>query len=170
MRARTTAGFTLIELLVVLAILAFASGIVVANLPSIRSPAQASAEKFAAQLQAANEMAVMSTPSLRIESDENGYRFQRLTAEGWTSEGLPALLRADAVARGVASEIRFVELTDANSRFLSGAQPVDANEVRRAALDPAGMAPLIEATFSGYGQRWRVVAAPDAAIEVGRDG
>lgn len=166
----SSAGFTLIELLVVLAILAFASGVVAVNLPAIRSPAQASAEKFAAQLQAASELALMSTPSLRIESDEQGYRFQRWTAEGWTSEGLPASLRGASVTRGVAAEIQFTELTEANARFLNGATSTDAADVRRASLDPSGMAPRIEAVFSGYGQRWRVVATPGGSIEVSRDG
>lgn len=80
---RGRAGFTLIELLVVMLIVAMISSVVVLNLPPPRGEEKNEAEVFAARLDAASEMAVMTGAMFGLEVSEGGYRYYRYERGVW---------------------------------------------------------------------------------------
>lgn len=80
---RASAGFTLIELLVVMLIVAMISSVVVLNLPPPRGEEKNEAEVFAARLDAASELAVMTGAMFGLEVSEDGYRYYRYERGVW---------------------------------------------------------------------------------------
>ncbi len=82
---RRNAGFTLVELLVVMLIVAMISGVVVLNMPPPRDSQKNEAEIFAARLNLATELAIMTGSMIGLEVDQTGYRFFRFVDGEWTA-------------------------------------------------------------------------------------
>lgn len=80
---RACAGFTLIELLVVMLLVAMISSVIVLNLPPPRGEEKNEAEVFAARLDAASELAVMTGAMFGLEVSEEGYRYYRYDRGVW---------------------------------------------------------------------------------------
>ncbi len=76
-------GFTLVELLVVMLIVAMMAGVIVLNMPPPRSGEKNQAEVFAARLNLAAELAVMTGSMIGLEVDPTGYRYFRFVDGKW---------------------------------------------------------------------------------------
>lgn len=83
--ARRSAGFTLIELLVVMLIVAMIASVVVLNMPPPRDSQKNQAEVFAARLNLAAEMAIMTGSMIGLEVDPSGYRYYRFVDGAWAA-------------------------------------------------------------------------------------
>lgn len=78
-----TAGFTLVELMIVIALVALASAAVVLALPDPRGRLRDDAERFAARVRAAHDLAVVEGRSVSVWVSDGGYGFDRREAGAW---------------------------------------------------------------------------------------
>lgn len=80
-------GFTLVELMVVLAILALAAAAVVLTIPGEEQHVRSEADRLAARLAAARDIAVIEGRSVAVDLAPSGYGFARRIDGAW--EPLP---------------------------------------------------------------------------------
>ena len=83
-RARPNAnGFTLVELMVVLAIMALAATAVVLTMPGEERTVRSEADRLAARLAAARDVAVIEGRSVAVSFAPSGYGFERRISGEW---------------------------------------------------------------------------------------
>lgn len=83
-RARPHAnGFTLVELMVVLAIMALAATAVVLTIPGEERTVRSEADRLAARLAAARDVAVIEGRSVAVNFAPSGYGFERRISGEW---------------------------------------------------------------------------------------
>ena len=76
-------GFTLVELMVVLAILALAATAVVLTIPGEERTVRSEADRLAARLAAARDIAVVEGRSVSVNFAPSGYGFERRVEGAW---------------------------------------------------------------------------------------
>lgn len=76
-------GFTLVELMVVLAILGLAVTAVVLTIPGEERSVRSEADRLAARLAAARDVAVVEGRSVAVNFAPSGYGFERRVAGAW---------------------------------------------------------------------------------------
>lgn len=76
-------GFTLVELMIVLAILALAATAVVLTIPGEERSVRSEADRLAARLAAARDVAVIEGRSVAVHFSPSGYGFERRIAGEW---------------------------------------------------------------------------------------
>jgi len=76
-------GFTLVELMVVLAILALAATAVVLTIPGEERTVRSEADRLAARLAAARDVAVIEGRSVSVNFAPSGYGFERRIEGAW---------------------------------------------------------------------------------------
>ena len=82
-RKARTSGFTLVELMVVLAILALAATAVVLTIPGEERTVRSEADRLAARLAAARDVAVIEGRSVAVHLAPSGYGFERRIEGAW---------------------------------------------------------------------------------------
>jgi general secretion pathway protein H len=82
-RRREPGGFTLVELMVVLAIMALAATAVVLTIPGEERTVRSEADRLAARLAAARDIAVVEGRSVAVTFAPSGYGFERRIAGEW---------------------------------------------------------------------------------------
>ena len=80
---RAPNGFTLVELMVVLAIMALAATAVVLTIPGEERTVRSEADRLAARLAAARDVAVIEGRSVAVNFAPSGYGFERRIAGEW---------------------------------------------------------------------------------------
>jgi len=98
-------GLTLVELLVGLAIAGLAAAAVLLALPPGRESLPAEAERLAAKLRAAADLAVISGRMIGVEVTARGYRFYRREAQGWEPLAVDPALEAGAWSTAVTAHL-----------------------------------------------------------------
>lgn len=96
-------GFTLVELMVVIAIMALAATAVVLTIPGEERTVRSEADRLAARLAAARDVAVIEGRSVSVNFAPSGYGFERKIDGSW--QPLPGRAFAQ---RGWPDGIRFV--------------------------------------------------------------
>lgn len=76
-------GFTLVELMVVLAIMALAATVVVLTIPGEERTVRSEADRLAARLAAARDIAVIEGRSVSVNFVPSGYGFERRVEGAW---------------------------------------------------------------------------------------
>lgn len=76
-------GFTLVELMVVLAIMALAATVVVLTIPGEERTVRSEADRLAARLAAARDVAVIEGRSVSVNFAPSGYGFERRVEGAW---------------------------------------------------------------------------------------
>ena len=76
-------GFTLVELMVVLAIMALAATAVVLTIPGEERSVRSEADRLAARLAAARDVAVIEGRSVAVHFAPSGYGFERRVSGEW---------------------------------------------------------------------------------------
>lgn len=76
-------GFTLVELMVVLAIMALAATAVVLTIPGEEQAVRSEADRLAARLAAARDVAVIEGRSVAVNFAPSGYGFERRIEGAW---------------------------------------------------------------------------------------
>ena len=76
-------GFTLVELMVVLAIMALAATAVVLTIPGEERAVHSEADRLAARLAAARDVAVIEGRSIAVSFAPSGYGFERRVSGQW---------------------------------------------------------------------------------------
>jgi general secretion pathway protein H len=76
-------GFTLVELMVVLAIFALAAAAVVLTMPGEEQGVRSEADRLAARLAAARDVAVIEGRSVAVTLAPSGYGFERRVSGAW---------------------------------------------------------------------------------------
>ncbi|MBB6427299.1 GspH/FimT family pseudopilin [Sphingopyxis sp. JAI128] len=76
-------GFTLVELMVVLAIMALAATAVVLTIPGEERTVRSEADRLAARLAAARDVAVIEGRSVTVNFAPSGYGFERRISGAW---------------------------------------------------------------------------------------
>lgn len=76
-------GFTLVELMVVLAIMALAATVVVLTIPGEERNVRSEADRLAARLAAARDVAVIEGRSVSVNFAPSGYGFERRVEGVW---------------------------------------------------------------------------------------
>ena len=82
---RPEAGFSLVEMLVVLAILAAVASTIFLNSPAATPNLAKEADKVAAQLLSARDLAIIENRPVLVEFDPSGYRVQQRSRFGWNA-------------------------------------------------------------------------------------
>jgi general secretion pathway protein H len=80
---RAPNGFTLVELMIVLAIMALAATAVVLTIPGEERTVRSEADRLAARLAAARDVAVIEGRSVAVNFAPSGYGFERRIAGEW---------------------------------------------------------------------------------------
>lgn len=96
-------GFTLVELMVVLAIMALAATVVVLTIPGEERNVRSEADRLAARLAAARDVAVIEGRSVAVHFAPSGYGFERRIDGAW--QPLPGRAFEQ---RGWPNDVRFV--------------------------------------------------------------
>ncbi|MBA4047531.1 MAG: type II secretion system protein GspH [Sphingomonas sp.] len=78
-----SAGFTLVELMIVLTLIGLASAAVVLAWPDPRGALRDDAERFAARVRAAHDMAIIEGRSVSVWVSDGGYGFDKRAAGAW---------------------------------------------------------------------------------------
>jgi general secretion pathway protein H len=131
-------GFTLVELMVVLAILALAATAVVLTVPGEERTVRSEADRLAARLAAARDVAVIEGRSIAVNFAPSGYGFERRIDGAW--QPLPGRAFAQ---RSWPSGIRFV----------AG----DGQSAARVRFDRIGISPTPQAVVLSGGDAREVV-------------
>lgn len=149
-RARPDAnGFTLVELMIVLAIMALAATAVVLTIPGEERTVRSEADRLAARLAAARDVAVIEGRSVAVNFAPSGYGFERRMSGEW--QPLP----------GRAFERRN---WPGDVRFTAG----NGQGAARILFDRVGISPTPQAIVLTGGDAREVVRV-SATGEVGRD-
>lgn len=82
-RSKGSSGFTLVELMVVLAILALAATAVALTIPGEERSVRSEADRLAARLAAARDVAVIEGRSVAVNLAPSGYGFERRIEGEW---------------------------------------------------------------------------------------
>ncbi|WP_447764627.1 GspH/FimT family pseudopilin [Sphingopyxis panaciterrae] len=82
-RRAGTSGFTLVELMVVLTILALAAAAVVLTIPGEERNVRSEADRVAARLAAARDVAVIEGRGVAVNFAPSGYGFERRVEGAW---------------------------------------------------------------------------------------
>jgi general secretion pathway protein H len=80
---RGQGGFTLVELMIVLAIMALAATAVVLTIPGEERTVRSEADRLAARLAAARDIAVIEGRSVAVNFAPSGYGFERRISGEW---------------------------------------------------------------------------------------
>ncbi|WP_428683058.1 GspH/FimT family pseudopilin [Sphingopyxis sp.] len=131
-------GFTLVELMVVLAIMALAATAVVLTIPGEERTVRSEADRLAARLAAARDVAVIEGRSVSVSFAPSGYGFERRIEGGWQPLPGRAFERRDWPG-GV--------------RFVAG----DGQTVTRILFDRIGTSPTPQAVVLAGGDAREVV-------------
>ncbi|MGX5713977.1 type II secretion system protein [Sphingopyxis terrae subsp. ummariensis] len=142
-------GFTLVELMVVLTILALAATAVVLTIPGEERSVRSEADRLAARLAAARDVAVVEGRSVAVNFAPSGYGFERRIDGAWAP--LPG--RAFAQRNW-----------PADIRFAAG----DEQGAARILFDRVGTSPTPQAVVLAGGEAREVVRV-SATGEVSRD-
>jgi general secretion pathway protein H len=142
-------GFTLVELMVVLTILALAATAVVLTIPGEERSVRSEADRLAARLAAARDVAVVEGRSVAVNFAPSGYGFERRIDGAWAP--LPG--RAFAQRNW-----------PADIRFAAG----DGQGAARILFDRVGTSPTPQAVVLAGGDAREVVRV-SATGEVSRD-
>lgn len=89
---RGSAGFTLVELMIVLTLLGLASAAVVLTWPDPRGALRDEAERFAARVRTAHDMAIIEGRSVSVWVSDGGYGFDKRAAGAWAPMGEKPML------------------------------------------------------------------------------
>ena len=159
-------GVTLIETLIVLALIALLASVAVLNAPAIRSGARDDAEVFAARLDAATDLALISGAPVRVELSSAESVFSSFDDGAWRALESPRVLRRRAFHRDVAVTLLSFDaaLTDAD------APKGERDDVRRFLIDPVGGAGATSIAFADSRGRWVVSLDASGKPKVARDG
>ena len=131
-------GFTLVELMVVLAILGLAATAVVLTIPGEERTVRSEADRLAARLAAARDVAVIEGRSISVNFAPSGYGFERRIDGAW--QPLP----------GRAFEWR---KWPSGIRFVAG----DGQAVARVRFDRIGTSPTPQAVVLSGGDAREIV-------------
>lgn len=142
-------GFTLVELMVVLAILALAATAVVLTIPGEERTVRSEADRLAARLAGARDVAVIEGRSVSVNFAPSGYGFERRIAGEW--QPLPGRAFAQ---RNWPADVRFV----------AG----DGQGAARILFDRIGTSPTPQAIMLSGGDAREIVRV-SATGEVSRD-
>lgn len=82
-RSRPQNGFTLVELMVVIFIAGLMAGMVMLSLPGDERSLANDAEKFAARLAAARDVAIVRSRSMAVSIGPSGYGFEQREGGAW---------------------------------------------------------------------------------------
>ena len=146
---RAPNGFTLVELMVVLAIMALAATAVVLTIPGEERTVRSEADRLAARLAAARDVAVIEGRSVAVSFAPSGYGFERRISGEW--QPLP----------GRAFEQRS---WPGDVRFAAG----DGQGAARVLFDRVGTSPTPQAVVLSGGDAREIVRV-SATGEVSRD-
>lgn len=159
-----------------MAILAFATGMIVMNAPPRTPPAKQQALKFAAELDKAISFVVLTGAPVRLGVRQGEYQFEVYKEEGWESlpsflfsgSGvvLPSVPAAGTVISVFSEDVFLKNRVGLNSDL--GEERVDDNDWDYHAIDPFGAAPLPEINFQTSGSSWRVVISEAREVQVVR--
>jgi general secretion pathway protein H len=145
---RAPNGFTLVELMVVLAIMALAATAVILTIPGEERTVRSEADRLAARLAAARDVAVIEGRSVSVNFAPSGYGFERRIAGEW--QPLPGRAFAQRNWPG-------------GVRFSAG----DGQGAARILFDRVGISPTPQAiVLTGGGAR--EIVRVSATGEVGR--
>lgn len=147
-RREAVGGFTLVELMVVLAILALAATAVVLTIPGEERTVRSEADRLAARLAGARDVAVIEGRTVSVNFAPSGYGFERRVGDEW--QPLP----------GRAFEQRS---WPSDVRFVAG----DGQGVARILFDRVGTSPTPQAVTLSGGDAREVVRV-SATGEVSR--
>lgn len=142
-------GFTLVELMVVLAIMALAATAVVLTIPGEERTVRSEADRLAARLAAARDVAVIEGRGVAVSFAPSGYGFERRIEGAW--QPLP----------GRAFERRS---WPGGVRFVAG----DGQGAARIIFDRVGTSPTPQAVVLSGGDAREIVRV-SATGEVSRD-
>ncbi|MHA4838402.1 GspH/FimT family pseudopilin [Sphingopyxis sp. MSC1_008] len=145
---RGQGGFTLVELMIVLAIMALAATAVVLTIPGEERTVRSEADRLAARLAAARDVAVIEGRSVAVNFAPSGYGFERRISGEW--QPLP----------GRAFEQRN---WPADVRFAAG----DGQGAARILFDRVGISPTPQAVVLTGGEAREIVRV-SATGEVSR--
>ncbi|MBY4637969.1 GspH/FimT family pseudopilin [Sphingopyxis sp. XHP0097] len=149
-RRSRTGGFTLVELMVVLMILALAATAVVLTIPDEQQTVRSEADRLAARLAAARDIAVVEGRSVAVRFAPSGYGFERRIEGSW--QPLPGRSFAQ---RNWPSDVAF-----------AGG---DGQPVARLIFDRVGTSPTPQAlVLSGGGARETVRISATGEVSRGR--
>lgn len=163
---RRQAGVTLLELLVVLAILSLVAAVIVVNAAPGRAASREEAERFAARMTAAEEMALTASAPVRVEFRSDGYVFERFSGAAWRPATAPRFSPNRSFARDVAVN---AEIADPALANLDGDEEVEARERTIILLDPLGLGQPYSVVFADRRERWRVSGGAGAPVKVEPD-
>ncbi|MBL0768925.1 GspH/FimT family pseudopilin [Sphingopyxis sp. DHUNG17] len=149
-RRSRTGGFTLVELMVVLMILALAATAVVLTIPDEQQTVRSEADRLAARLAAARDIAVVEGRSVAVRFAPSGYGFERRIEGSW--QPLPGRTFAQ---RNWPSDVAFAG--------------DDGQPVARLIFDRVGTSPTPQAlVLSGGGARETVRISATGEVSRGR--
>ena len=146
---RAPNGFTLVELMIVLAIMALAATAVVLTIPGEERSVRSEADRLAARLAAARDVAVVEGRSVAVNFAPSGYGFEHRIDGAWAP--LPGRVFAQ---RNWPADIRFA----------AG----DGQGAARILFDRVGTSPTPQAVVLAGGEAREVVRV-SATGEVSRD-
>ncbi|WP_422060390.1 GspH/FimT family pseudopilin [Sphingopyxis sp.] len=141
-------GFTLVELMVVLAIMALAATIVALTIPGEEPTVRSEADRLAARLAAARDVAVIEGRSVSVNLAPSGYGFERRIGGAW--QPLPGRAFAQRNWPG-------------GVRFVAG----DGQAAARVLFDRVGTSPTPQAVVLSGGDAQEIVRV-SATGEVSR--
>lgn len=162
-KIRRQSGVTLLELLVVLAILALVATVAFINAPPGHGAAREEAERFAARMAAAEEMALAASAPLRVELGADGYVFTRFSGGDWRPVAESRFSPSRTYARAVTVIAEIADPALANE----DAEAEDATRQRTIILlDPLGMGQPYSVIFADRRERWRTSGGGGTPLKV----
>lgn len=136
------AGFTLVELIVAITIIAIMAAAAVLAIPSPDGGVRVEAERFAARVRAAQEMAMIESRANAVAVDPAGYAFSRSDGGAWRET------------------VRY--------SWEDGTQPDVGGRGGRSTFDATGLADPLELTLRRGDERAQIVIGSDGVIRVRR--
>ena len=163
---RRQKGVTLLELLVVLAILAFMTTIAMFNMPPSRGSAKEEAERFAARMRAAEQIAIAQSAAMRVDLTAQGYQFMQFDGEEWRALDAPRIESARVFPKDVAVVAEVDGTALANERE---GRNREEKEITELDVDPIGMAQAYTVVFSDRRESWRVSGGAGEGVKLEND-
>lgn len=139
------AGFTLVELMVVLVIIGLTSAAVILSLPDPRGSLRTEAERFAARVRAAQELAIVGQRPVALTVRPDGYAFEQRRRAQWEPTDEPGLKPRT---------------------WASGTVVRAHGDGGRTVFDTTGVVDALAVTLSRDETRVAVTLSPDGTIDV----